>query len=147
MSTAPITLEGFRCPVCGKGHLEERIITDRFEYPESEKRTITIVAENVPVKVCTACHESFSGPDAANIHHRAIGLALGLLTPEKICAIRERLGLGQANFAELLGISEETISLWERGRLLQNKAMDRYLRLLDLHPDNVSALRKLQKSD
>ncbi len=147
MSTTPISLEGCRCPVCGKGHLEERIITDRFEYPESEKQTITIVVENVPVAVCTACHESSSGSDAANIRHRAIGRALGLLSPEEILAIRERLGLSQTAFAELTRIDEETISLWERGRLLQDTAMDRYLRLLDQNPDNIRVLRELQNTD
>jgi HTH-type transcriptional regulator/antitoxin MqsA len=132
--------ERIRCPVCGKGHLEPRVITDRFEYGEG-KRRITVEAENVPVQVCSQCQETFSGPESGLIRHRAICRALGLLTPEEIGAIRERLGLSQADFAKLTGIGEATISRWERGRLLQNKAMDRYLRLLAANPDNVRALR------
>jgi HTH-type transcriptional regulator/antitoxin MqsA len=140
MSSEPMTEARIRCPVCGKGQLEQRIITDRFDYREG-KRQIAVVAENVPVQVCSHCQETFSGPEAGLIRHRAICQALGLLTPEEIGAIRERLGLSQAEFAKLTGIGEATISRWERGRLLQNKAMDRYLRLLATNPDNVRILR------
>ncbi len=140
MSSQPISAEGVRCPVCGKGRLEPRIITDRFPY--GGKKQITIVAENVPVEICTYCQEKFSGPEAGLIRHRAICRALGLLTPEEIIAIRERRRLSQAAFAELTDIGEATISRWERGRLLQNKAMDRYLRLLDLHSDELLCRKK-----
>jgi HTH-type transcriptional regulator/antitoxin MqsA len=141
VDTEPITEGRIRCPVCGQGHLERRVITDRFEY-EGGKKKVTVVAENVPVRVCTHCQETFSGPDAGLIRNRAICRALGLLTPEEIGAIRERLGLSQAEFAKLTGIGEATVSRWERGRLLQNKAMDRYVRLLAANPDNVRLLGK-----
>jgi putative zinc finger/helix-turn-helix YgiT family protein len=131
------------CPVCGKGVLESRVITERFDYGDGEEK-VSVVAENVPVRVCTHCHETFSGPDAARIRHLAICRALGLLTPDEIRAIRERLGLSQVEFAKLTDIGEATISRWERGRLLQNKAMDRYLRLLDRNPDNVRILNELR---
>jgi len=142
MSSEPITVEGIRCPVCGKGCLERRTITDRFPYGGGKgKKQITIVAENVPVEVCTQCQETFSGPEAGLIRHRAICRALDLLTPEEIVALREGLGLSQAEFAKLTRIGEATISRWERGRLLQNKAMDHYLRLLAANPENVRILR------
>jgi putative zinc finger/helix-turn-helix YgiT family protein len=145
MSSELLVDERIRCPVCGKGHLEHRIITDRFDYGEGKKQ-VTVVAENVPVQVCTHCQETFSGPEAGLIRHRAICRALNLLTPEEICAIRERLGLSQVEFAKLTDIGEATISRWERGRLLQNKAMDRYLRLLAANPDNLRVLRELQET-
>ena len=55
---------------------------------------------------------------------------LGLLTPEEIRQLRERMGLTQSQPLQISGIGEATISRWERGRLLQNRAMDNYLRLL-----------------
>lgn len=130
------------CPVCGEGVLESRLVTERFDYGEGEDK-VPVVAENVPVQVCTHCQETFSGPEAARIRHLAICRALGLLTPDEIRAIRERLGPSQPQFAKLTGIGEATISRWERGRLLQNKAMDRYLRLLDRNPGNVRILKEL----
>jgi putative zinc finger/helix-turn-helix YgiT family protein len=150
VSSEPITNERIRCPVCGQGYLEPRLIADRFEYAGGKtkrkgKKKITIVAENVPVEVCTHCQETFSGPKAGLIRHRAICRALGLLTPEEIVALRERLGLSQAELAKLTGIGEATISRWERGRLLQNKAMDRYLRLLAANPENVQTLKGVQR--
>ena len=119
MSSEPITVEGTRCPVCGKGHLERRTITDRFACGGSTKarkgkKQITIVAENVPVEVCNHCQETFRGPEAGLIRHRALCRALGLLTPEEIVAIRERLGLSQAAFAKFTDIGEATISLGAR---------------------------------
>ena len=91
MTSELIPNERIRCPVCGKGHLEHRIITDSFDYEEEKRKgkKITIVAENVPVQVCTNCQETFSGPEAGLIRHRAICRALGLLTPEEIRGIRD----------------------------------------------------------
>jgi putative zinc finger/helix-turn-helix YgiT family protein len=134
------------CPVCGEGVLESRLVTERFDYGDGEDK-VSVVAENVPVQVCTNCQETFSGPEAARIRHLAICRALGLLTPDEIRAIRERLGLSQVEFAKLTDIGEATISRWERGRLLQNKAMDRYLRLLDRNPDNVRILKELRNHE
>jgi DNA-binding transcriptional regulator YiaG len=41
----------------------------------------------------------------------------------------------------LTGIGEATISRWERGRILPNRAMDRYLRLLDRNRANARLLK------
>jgi hypothetical protein len=38
-------------------------------------------------------------------------------------------------------IGETTILRWERGRILPNRAMDRYLRLLDRNRANVTLLK------
>jgi putative zinc finger/helix-turn-helix YgiT family protein len=146
VDTEPRTEERVRCPVCGKGHLEPRLITDKFEYEVGKKR-VAVVAEGVPVKVCTHCQETFSGPDAGLVRNRAICRALDLLTPEEIRAIRVRLGPSQADFARLTGIGKATIARWESGRLLQNRAMDRYLRLLAENPDNARILRGQRRPD
>jgi len=129
-----------RCANCGFQPLRKETVTDRFEYgPEGEK-PISIVAENVPVEACPNCGETYFGPAAAKVQHAAVCRALGLLTPEEIQALRERLGPTQADFARLTGIGEATISRWERGRMLPNRAMDFYLRLLQ-REDNERRLR------
>ncbi len=142
MTTQPVKDERLRCPVCGKGRLENRIITDSFDYPVGKKK-LTIVAQHVPIQVCTDCQETFSGPEAGLIRHRAICQALGLLAPEEISAIRERLGLSQSDLAKLTGIGKATICRWERGRLLPNRAMVRFLQLLDCNSANLKFLKKL----
>jgi putative zinc finger/helix-turn-helix YgiT family protein len=143
VNSGSIPVKQVVCPVCGKGVLESRVITERFDYGDGEEK-VPVMAENVPVQVCTHCQETFSGPEAARIRHLAICRALGLLTPDEIRAIRGHLGLSLTQFAKLTDIGEATISRWERGRLLQNKAMDRYLRLLDRNPGNVRILKELE---
>lgn len=100
-----------------------------------------VEVHDVPVEVCPKCSEKYFGPAAARVQHAAVCRALGLLTPPEIQAIRERLGPTQAEFARLTGIGEATISRWERGRILPNRAMDRYLRLLDRNRANVTFLK------
>lgn len=135
------------CPVCNRGRLHPKIVAEKFPYQDDGKE-IMVVAEDVPVKVCDnpACAEELSGPEAASIRHMAICRALGLLTPAEIRAVRESLHLTQAEFARLTRLGEATICRWERGRLMQNPAMDRYLRLIAHGEDNVRLLRRLQES-
>ncbi|MBY0528448.1 MAG: type II toxin-antitoxin system MqsA family antitoxin [Gemmataceae bacterium] len=132
-----------RCSLCGKGLLKPCRIDKTFEYGDEDTNLITVSARDVPVEVCEACGEIYSGPDAARVEHEAICRALGLLPPSEIRRIREQFGPSQEEFAELTGIGVATISRWERGRMLQNKAMDRYLRLLDHYPDNRRRLESL----
>jgi putative zinc finger/helix-turn-helix YgiT family protein len=131
-----------RCPTCGQGTLVARVIRDEFEYGPEDDR-ITIVAEGVPVLECSACGETLYGPEAARVRHQAICRTLGLLTPEQIKGVREKLGKKQAEFAELTGIGVATLSRWEQGRLIQTRALDRYLRLLQWE-ENVQRLRNLE---
>jgi putative zinc finger/helix-turn-helix YgiT family protein len=136
--------QGRRCPTCGHQPLLARQIRDEFEYgPDGER--ITIVAEGVPVLTCPACGEVLYGPEAAAVRHQAICRALGLLTPAEIKAVRERYGPDQEDFSRLTGIGVATLSRWERGRLLQTRAMDRYLRLIDALPQAARFLETLQK--
>ncbi len=132
------------CPTCCKGRMHPRRVTERFPY-EVDGETTLVVAENVPVHVCEKCGEQLSGPEAARLRHEAICRALGLLTPAEIRSIRERLGLTQKQFTRMTRIGEATICRWESGRLLQNPAMDRYLRLMAASEDNVRFLRGLNQ--
>lgn len=140
--------QALRCPTCNAGCLRDQVIAERFEF-EVDGKTKTVVAENVPVSECdnAACGERLSGPEAARIRHEAICRTFGLLTPREIQAIRERLELSQERFAQLTGIGVATISRWERGRLLQNRAMDNLLRLVEQREENVRFLAERQESE
>ena len=131
------------CPNCGHAPLREETITDRFTYQVDGEEPIDVEVRDVPIEVCPNCHERYFGPAAVRVQQAAVSRALGLLTPAEIQAIRERFGPTQADFARLTGIGEATISRWERGRMLPNPAMDRYLRLLDGNPNNVLLLKTL----
>src|SRR4051794_36342695 len=110
-----------RCPVCGHVPLEQRVVDRTFEYG-AEGETVKVEARSVPVEVCPQCGETFSGPRTARAEHDAICRTLGLLTPDQIRQVRERLGLTQEEFSRLTGLGVATVSRWERGRLVQNRA-------------------------
>jgi putative zinc finger/helix-turn-helix YgiT family protein len=63
-----------------------------------------------------------------------------LLTPEEIREGREKLGLTQKQFANLLGVGEATVSRWETGVQIQQRAMDRFLRVCLASPAAVELL-------
>src|SRR5947209_17293811 len=136
--------QGRRCPSCGHQPLVPQRIRDEFEYGPDDDR-IAVVAEAVPVLACPACGETLYGPEAAAVRHQAICRALGLLSPAEIKALRERLGPDQEDFARPTGIGVATLSRWERGRLLQTRALDRYLRLVDALPQAARFLATLQR--
>ena len=63
-----------------------------------------------------------------------------LLTPDEIRDGREKLGLTQKQFANLLGVGEATVSRWETGAQVQQRAMDRFVRLCFTSPAAVKLL-------
>ena len=94
---------------------------------------------------CTACGERFFTPEQA----KAVSLAVkrqariqaGLLAPEEIVAIRQKLGLSQDDLESLFGLGSKVVTRWETGRVVQSKAADVALRLLALDPENLKRLR------
>ena len=57
-----------------------------------------------------------------------------------IVRAREKSGLSQAKFAQLLGVSIRTIQDWEQGRREPNAAAKTLIKVAELHP---SVLRKI----
>jgi putative zinc finger/helix-turn-helix YgiT family protein len=66
-----------------------------------------------------------------------------LLATGEIRALREHLGLTQADLAGLLRLGANTISRWESGRNVQTAAMDILLRLIRDLPGSIDYLRSL----
>ncbi len=52
-----------------------------------------------------------------------------------IVRTREKSGLSQAKFAELLGVSVRTVQDWEQGRREPNAAAKTLLKVAELHPN------------
>ncbi|AVJ30461.1 MAG: helix-turn-helix domain-containing protein [Achromobacter sp.] len=61
-----------------------------------------------------------------------------------ISEARNRVGLPQADFAELLGVSVRTLQDWEQGRRNPSGAAQTLLRVAMLHPET---LRHLSSQD
>lgn len=123
-----ITCAEPRCPQCDSRRLVSREIEDRFPYGSGPK-AIELFAR-IPVMQCQDCGLEFSGEEAERARHEAICKHLQLLAPREIAAIRQRYGLSRVAFAEVTRIGTATLGRWESGEIIQNPAMDAYMRLV-----------------
>lgn len=102
-----------------------------YHYTESGLQNIWLV--NGYTKRQTSSGEAVAIHDADELHE-AIGRTLAMrphLTGAGLRFLRTELGLSQKRMGEMVGASEETVSLWERkGRM--PKASDRIIRAVYL---------------
>lgn len=132
---------GFTCPDCG-GHGFSTVLHDHsFEHGVGDS-PVTLYAR-IPVHCCDSCDFEFLGREGRRIKHEAVCRHFGLLTPAEIRGIRGHHGMSRTAFAEITGFGEATLNRWERGAVIQNRANDRYLRLVD-SPEVLDRLRRLQ---
>lgn len=66
--------------------------------------------------------------------------AEGLLLPEEIRALRERLGLTQDAFEDALGLGRKTMVRWETGKVMPSQSMALLLLLIDRDPTAMGFL-------
>ena len=77
------------------------------------------------------------------MQHEAVCRHLCVLAPKEVRGIRALHGMSRVAFAKVTGLGEATLNRWENGLLIQNRANDRYLRLL-ASPGNVQALQRME---
>lgn len=139
-SAQPTVLPDDACPNCGT-MMEKR----------RDELTYAVNGRKMPVKGvahlrCPACDEAvLRNEEVALLRQRAFALyrqQYSLLSADEIRAIRERLGLTQSSFAELLRLGSNTLSRWEAGRKVQTASLDLLLRLIRDLPDSLTYLRK-----
>lgn len=128
------------CESCESENVTAELREFRFPYGSGGDAVELVV--NVPVIECKDCHLKCMDESAEMIKHNAICRHLGVQTPAEIVSIRERYDLSRASFCELTGIGIATLQRWESGSVVQNVAMDRYLRLLKVR----SNMRELSNS-
>jgi putative zinc finger/helix-turn-helix YgiT family protein len=74
--------------------------------------------------------------DAANKQvSDALRRAAGLLSPAQIRQNREALGLTQKQLASNLQVADATLSRWETGAQIQQRSLDRFLRVFFALPE------------
>ena len=132
------------CPICGG-------TAKRVKVPYQTKYNgefVTIPA--VEMYKCSDCGEEFFNAEQS----RALSLevkntvrqAQGLLSPKRICAIREKLHLTQQELERLLGQGPKVVTRWESGRVIQNRNADTILRMLERDPSTLDHLRKIEQT-
>jgi putative zinc finger/helix-turn-helix YgiT family protein len=129
-----------RCGKCGqkKMHLATVNYATSIEH---DGRTYHVKIPALTVPQCANCKALSIDDEADQQISAAFRREAGLLTPEEIREGREKLGLTQKLFANLLGIGEATVSRWETGAQIQQRAMDRFLRVCLASPAAVELLR------
>ncbi len=105
----------------------------------------SVAVPSIPHHSCPACGEVVLGfEEGQRLAAEAFAryrLEHGLLSADEIRALRESLGLTQAELARLLRLGANTISRWESGRNVQTGAMDVLLRMIRDVPGTIEYLR------
>lgn len=116
------------CPNCLKEEVYPEIMPYTTDVMHDGRRYHLEIPE-ISIPKCRACGKVFISNRVDEDILRALRAQARLLMPEQIKAAREALGLKSKDLAERLGVAAETISRWERGGLIQSRAMDNLLRL------------------
>lgn len=98
---------------------------------------------------CSVCgEEEYTYEQAQAADRRAATIyreRQGFLKPDEIRAMRKRWGITQAELEKALGLGRKTVARWEAGRVLQHRALDNLLRVIDRFPPVLAYLADLQR--
>jgi len=128
------------CPICGEGHLKDHVIKNAVEYKEQSAELDTLFS------TCDVCGSEQSNAVQLRANKRAM-IAFkkqvdGLLTGTQVRDLRERLGISQAEAAQIFGGGPVAFSKYESDDVSQSGAMDKLLRLADNIPQVFAHLTK-----
>jgi putative zinc finger/helix-turn-helix YgiT family protein len=124
----------WKCSRCKERAVRPAVVPYSVEVGH-DGRTYQVSIADLEVPKCTHCGRLVFD-DAANARvTREFRAQAGLLEPEKIRGQREELGLTQRELANLLGIAEATLSRWETGVQIQQRAFDRFMRVFFKLPE------------
>lgn len=116
-----------KCPHCERGELESRTIDETIQYGGAP-----LAVHGVQISVCPVCQEELVLPAQAKANEILFTDAKrrrdGLMTSAEIAAWRKRHQLTQADAAKLLGGGTNAFSKYERGEVMQSRAMDLLMR-------------------
>lgn len=115
-----------RCPNCKEAEI--RKVRERFvdEFPLADGRKLQFMFEDFPQQVCASCGErAYDAKDLAAAEDAITRelVARGVRDPAVFRHLRKTLGLKATEFADLLGVTAETISRWENGHNEPDRAV------------------------
>ncbi len=126
------------CQICGEGHLEARVEKNPVKYKSVSK------ALDMHCSICSVCGSEQASAIDTRTNKRAM-MAFkkevdGLLTGVQVRALREKLGINQAQAAMMFGGGPVAFSKYESDDVAQSEAMDKLLRLADAVPEAFAHL-------
>lgn len=105
------------------------------------------VTVEVPMEWSATANDWLITAEAETIIEAAKARHMGLLTPQKMAALRQRLQLTQAEMGELLCIGEKTWTRWESGRYRPTQSLNLLIRALDVGLLSTYDLRWLRNPE
>lgn len=128
------------CPICGEGYLTNFVHKNDVEYNGQATQL------DMHYSMCDACGSEQADAAQTRTNKRAM-IAFrkqvdGLLTGTEVRALRERLGITQAEAADIFGGGPVAFSKYESDDVAQSEAMDKLLRLAS---GDASAFEKLRR--
>lgn len=118
----------WKCRTCGNRSVNSATI-DYVAEKEHDGRAYSLSIPNLAVFLCDECHARILPDESRAKVDDALRAAAGLLTPKEMRENRKRLGLTQDQLGKLLKVAKETVSRWETGGQIQQRAMDLLLRV------------------
>jgi putative zinc finger/helix-turn-helix YgiT family protein len=122
------------CSRCGA----EKVLPEKIAYETTvryEGRDYRVIVPELPALRCQDCGETLLNNESDADLSRAFRDKLKLLQPENIREARKRLNLNQREFAEVLGVAEESVSRWETGAQMQSRVVDKIMRVYFASPE------------
>lgn len=115
------------CPICGEGQLHDRVVMEETEYGGHKGQTPLYFSQ------CDACGSEQADAEQTRMNKRVM-IAFrkkvdGLLTGAEVRALRERLGISQAQASQIFGGGPVAFSKYESDDVAQSEAMDKLLRV------------------
>jgi putative zinc finger/helix-turn-helix YgiT family protein len=108
--------------------------TAREDHRYVESGLRNVVLRGMEVSRCAGCGQSEVAIPAVEELHKAIARTIILkrarLVPEEVRFLRKHLGLRGVDLARRMGVSPETVSRWETGKLVMGVPEERLLRFL-----------------
>lgn len=99
----------------------------------------------VPVVRDSETGEELLTPEAHEMIEQTQARYMGLLTPDELKALRNRLGLTQRELGDLLQVGEKSYTRWETGRSRPSRSINVLLRALRDGKLTIPYLQSLQK--
>lgn len=122
---------------CGRCRQRE-IYPNEGEYSTEivhDGRSYNVTLPSLRTFRCRNCGDVVLDEEASEQITQAFRQQAGLMTPEEIRQHREALGLTQQELAERLSVAEATLSRWEKGWQIQQRSLDKLLRLFFALPE------------
>lgn len=123
--------------------VEEEVLIPNLEGDGIAER----IKVKIPVYLDPHTGEEILTAEAIEILDTTKARHMGLLLPDQIKALRERLKLSQAQMSDLLQAGGKSYTRWESGRARPSRMVNVLLRLLDDGEISVEALRRQRDVD